>query len=223
MTIAILGGTGPQGRGLAQRFARAGVPVVLGSRNAERAQEIAEELNGLIPDGSATISGGDNETAVNAADEMVILSVPWSAHNATLEQLRDHLAGKILIDIVVPLAEGDPKKMDMPPQGSATEAAQEILGKDIPVIGALHNVSAPTLNNLDGDINCDILVCGNQLAARKTVMELVSKLGVQAYNAGDAQSARCIEAMTSILIRINISKAVPFTHAGVKIWAPEHS
>ena len=223
MTIAILGGTGPQGRGLAQRFARAGVPVVLGSRNAERAQEVADELNGLIPDGSATISGADNESAVNAADEMVILSVPWSAHNATLEQLKDHLAGKILIDIVVPLAEGDPKKMDMPPQGSATEAAQEILGKEIPVIGALHNVSAHTLNNLDWDINCDILVCGNQLAARKTVMDLVSKLGVQAYNAGDAQSARCIEAMTSILIRINISKAVPFTHAGVKIWAPEHS
>ena len=223
MTIAILGGTGPQGKGLALRFARAGIPVMLGSRNAERAEEIAAELNGLIPDGSAAISGGDNEAAVSAAEEMVILSVPWSAHNATLEQLKPLLAGKILVDIVVPLAEGAPKKMDMPPQGSATEAAQEILGKEIPVIGALHNVSAHTLNNLDGDINCDILVCGNQLAARKKVMDLVSALGVQAYNAGDAQSARCIEAMTSILIRINISKAVPFTHAGVKIWAPEHS
>lgn len=222
MTIAILGGTGPQGRGLALRFARAGVAVALGSRDAARASEVATELAEKAGEGAAAITGHNNEDAVAAADEIVILSVPWSGHNATLEALKPSLAGKILVDIVVPLAEGDPKKVDMPPEGSATEAAQALLGPDIPVIGALHNVSATTLGNLDWDINCDVLVCGNSLEARKTVMALVRKLGVEAYNAGDAQSARCIEALTPILIRINISKAVPFSHAGVRIWPPNH-
>jgi NADPH-dependent F420 reductase len=222
MTIAIIGGTGPQGQGLALRFARAGVPVALGSRDPARSAEICAELMGKLPEGAAPITGMGNVEATAAADEMVILAVPWSAHNKTLESLKDGLQGKILVDIVVPLAEGDPKKVDMPPEGSATEAAQALLGADIPVIGALHNVSAVTLNNLDWDINCDILVCGNQLAARKKVIELIEKLGVQAYNVGDAQSARCVEAITPILIRLNISKAVPFSHAGIRIWAPDH-
>ncbi|MEM0936241.1 MAG: NADPH-dependent F420 reductase [Pseudomonadota bacterium] len=222
MTIAIIGGTGPQGQGLALRFARAGVAVALGSRDAARAAEIAAELRGKLPAGASEISGHANAEAAAAAEEIVVLAVPWSGHNATLEAIRDALDGKILMDIVVPLAEGDPKKVDMPPEGSATEAAQSLLGPDIPVVGALHNVSATTLNALDWDINCDVLVCGNKLDARKKAMALVERLGVTAYNAGDAQAARCIEAITPILIRINISKAVPFSHAGIRIWAPEH-
>ena len=222
MTIAILGGTGPQGRGLAQRFARAGVPVAIGSRDAGRAQEVASELSAALGADAAAISGHTNEDAVAAAERMVILSVPYAGHDATLEALKPALAGKILIDIVVPLAPNDPKLVEMPPEGSATEAAQAILGDDIPVIGALHNVSATTLNNLDWDINCDVLVCGNSLDARKEVMGLVKQLGVEAYNAGGASAARCIEAITPILIRINISKQVPFSHAGIKIWPPAH-
>lgn len=222
MTIAIIGGTGPQGQGLALRFARAGVEVVLGGRDGVRAAAIAEELQAQLPGSAARIRGLDNEGATKAAEEMVILAVPFSAHNATLEALKPALAGKILVDIVVPLAEGDPKKVAMPPEGSATEAAQALLGDDIPVIGALHNVSAVTLKALDQSINCDILVCGNSLEARKKVIELVRKLGVEAYNAGDAQSARCIEAITPILIRLNISKAVPFSHAGIRICPPDH-
>ncbi|MEM6824226.1 MAG: NADPH-dependent F420 reductase [Pseudomonadota bacterium] len=222
MTVAIIGGTGPQGQGLALRFARAGVPIALGSRDAPRAREIAAELAERLPNGSAVITGMDNIDAVAAADEMVVLSVPWSGHNAILETIKPFLAGKILIDIVVPLAAGDPKKVDMPPEGSATEAAQALLGPEIPVIGALHNVSATTLNTLDWEINCDVLVCGNKLDARKKVIALIERLGVAAYNAGDAQAARCIEAITPILIRINISKAVPFSHAGIRIWAPDH-
>ena len=116
----------------------------------------------------------------------------------------------------------DPKKTDMPPEGSATEAAQALLGDEIPVMGALHNVSAHTLNDIEIPINCDVLVCGNGLEPRKKVMELIEKIGVKTYNAGDAEAARCIEAITPILIRINISKAVPFSHAGIKIWAPEN-
>ena len=218
--IAIIGGTGPQGQGLALRFARAGVPVALGSRDGARATEIADDLNAKLD--SALIEGYDNDGAVAAAAEFVILAVPFSGHNATLEALKTGLAGKILIDIVVPLSPNDPKLVDMPPEGSATEAAQALLGADIPVVGALHNVSARTLNDLEHPINCDILVCGNKLEPRKKVMALIEQLGVQTYNAGAANAARCIEAITPILIRLNISKAVPFSHAGLKIWAPDH-
>lgn len=217
--IAIIGGTGPQGQGLALRFARAGVKVALGSRDGARATEIVAGLNAKL--GTALIEGFDNAGAVAAADEMVILAVPFSAHNATLEALKSGLEGKILVDIVVPLSPNDPKIVEMPSEGSATEAAQALLGPDIPVVGALHNVSAKTLNDLDHAINCDILVCGNKLEPRKKVMALVEQLGVQSYNAGGASAARCIEAITPILIRLNISKAVPFSHAGLKIWAPE--
>ena len=217
--IAIIGGTGPQGQGLALRFGRAGVRVALGSRDGARATEIVAELNAKL--GTALIEGFDNAGAVAAADEMVILAVPFSAHNATLEALKGGLEGKILVDIVVPLSPNDPKLVEMPPEGSATEAAQALLGPDIPVVGALHNVSAHTLNDLEKPINCDILVCGNKLEPRKKVMALVEQLGVTAYNAGNAQAARCIEAITPILIRLNISKAVPFSHAGLKIWAPD--
>lgn len=222
MTIAILGGTGPQGQGLALRFARAGERVALGSRDGARAADIARELNAKLPDGCAEIVGLDNLDATKSAEEFVVLAVPFSAHNATLEVLKPALSGKILVDIVVPLSPNDPKLVEMPPEGSATEAAQALLGPDIPVVGALHNVSAVTLNNLDWKINCDILICGNSLDARKKVMALVNKLDVQTYNAGNAQAARCIEAITPILIRQNISKAVPFTHAGIRIWAPAH-
>lgn len=219
MSIAILGGTGPQGRGLALRFARAGIPVVLGSRDAARAQGIADELNAQLAS-AAVISGKSLRDAAAAAEEMVILAVPYSAHDATLEAIRDLLPGKILVDIVVPLADGDPKRVDMPAAGSATEAAQALLGEEIPVVGALHNVSAATLNQLDHPINCDVLVCGNDLAAKEKVIELLHQLEVEAYNAGPAVNARCIEAITPILIRLNISKKVPFTHAGIRVWAP---
>ena len=221
MTLAILGGTGPQGQGLALRFAQAGINVAIGSRNPERATEIAENLSSKLSAGSSNINGYNNETAIQKADEMVILAVPWSGHNSTLQGLKNHLTGKILVDIVVPLKDGDPKKVEMPPEGSATESAQALLGKETQVIGALHNVSAHTLNDLNTKINCDVLVCGNELESRTKVMKLVEKLGVKAYNAGDAEAARCIEALTAILIRINISKAVPFSHAGINIWAPE--
>jgi hypothetical protein len=222
MTIAILGGTGPQGQGLAMRLAVAGVPIILGSREKERSESIVAKLNSRLPKGSTFVKGATNEEAINKASNMVIFAVPWDAHNELLERLKNHFKGKILIDIVVPLSENDPKKVSMPPEGSATEAAQAILGPDIPVVGALHNVSAVTLQNLNWSINCDILVCGNNLEARMQVLKLVKKIGVNAYNAGDAESARCIEALTSILIRINISKMVPFSHAGIKIWPPEH-
>ena len=222
MTVGIIGGTGPQGQGLAMRFAVAGVPIFIGSREKNKSEEIVAEINKKIPSGSALIEGGTNQEAINRSTEIIIFAVPWEAHNYLLNDLKDQIGKKTLVDIVVPLSKNDPKKVSMPPEGSATEAAQSILGEETPVVGALHNVSATTLQNLDWKINCDALVCGNNLNARKQVMSLIEKIGVTAYNAGDAESARCIEALTSILIRINISKMVPFSHAGIKIWAPDH-
>lgn len=220
MTIAILGGTGPQGRGLALRWARAGVPVAIGSRDAERASTTARELQALLPASAAAIRGMDIRDAVGAADEIVVLAVPYAAHDATLESIGELLQDKILVDIVVPLAEGNPRAVAMPAAGSATEAAQQLLGEATAVVGALHNVSAATLNDLDHPINCDVLVCGDTLAAKDKVIELISKMDITAYDCGPASSARCIEAITPILIRLNISKKVPFTHAGIRIWAP---
>lgn len=222
MKIAILGGTGPQGQGLALRFAQAGVAVALGSRDNARAADIALELNAKLADysGAASIDGCDNESAVRAADEIVILAVPYAGHDATLIALKPLLQGKILVDMVVPLAPNDPKSVAMPPEGSATEAAQALLGDGVRVVGGLHNVSAHTLNHLEQKINCDVLVCGNEMAAAEQVVQLVTRLGVAAYYCGPATNARCIEAITPLLIRLNISKKVPFSHAGIRIWAP---
>jgi NADPH-dependent F420 reductase len=146
MKIAIIGGTGPQGKGLALRLAKAGMSVVIGSRDAVKAQQAAEEFTMLLKeqDIHADISGCGMEDATKAAGDLVILSVPYSAHDATLKTLAPLLKYKILVDIVVPLAPGNPKAVQMPVEGSATEAAQAILGDEIPVVGALHNVSAIT-------------------------------------------------------------------------------
>ncbi|MBE0692032.1 MAG: NADPH-dependent F420 reductase [Aquamicrobium sp.] len=226
MKIAILGGTGPQGQGLALRFARAGVGVVLGSRDGARAAEIAATLNaklsGAGAGGHAVIEGRDNPAAVEAAERIVMLAVPYAAHDETLEAVRSRLSGRILVDIVVPLAQGNPRAYAPPADGSATEAAQRLLGGDIPVVGALHNVSAHVLGNLDHAINCDILVCGDDPAAKEEVQSLIERLGVRSYDAGPASSARSVEAITPILIRLNISKKVPFSHAGIRIWPPDH-
>lgn len=218
MTIAIIGGTGPQGQGLALRFAQAGTAVFLGSRDAERSAQISKTLNEKLTSDAPPIVGLGNIDSVNKAGEIVILSVPYSAHQATLTCLRPYLEGKILVDIVVPLAPGNPKAVDMPEEGSATEAAQALLGEHIPVVGALHNISAHQLNHLDAALNCDILVCGNELAAKNKVIALIETLGLKVYNAGLADSARCIEALTPILIRLNLSKSVPHKHVGVKVW-----
>lgn len=223
MTVAILGGTGPQGQGVALRLARAGVAVVIGSREAQKAEEIAAELNQRLADwpGSTPLRGADNASAIAAAAPHVILAVPYAGHDDTLRAFAGQLAGKVLVDIVVPLKPGNPRAVQMPPEGSATEAAQAILGDAVPVVGALHNVSAISLRKLEQPINCDILIAGNDGPAKEGVAELIGKVGITVYDAGPAEAARCIEAITPILITLNMSKKVPFTHAGLKIWAPD--
>ena len=219
MKLALIGGTGPQGKGLALRWAKAGITVVMGSRQLEKAKAIADELNARLPSGAPRIEGLANTDAARAADEFVVLTVPFSGHRSTIESLRESLAGKILVDVVVPLDEEDAKKMKMPPEGSAVEEAEAILGDTCHVVGALHNVSAPVLDLVDTTINCDVLVVGRNLEAREKVIALCERLGAKAYNAGGADSARTVEGMTAVLIRLNSSKKTPFKHAGIKIWA----
>ncbi len=213
-----MGGTGPQGRGLALRWALAGIDVVLGSRDHDRGVRMAEELRERLGDAPGTVTGKSNVEAAREADELVVLAVPYVGHRPMLEALKEHLAGKILVDVVVPLAQDNPRQVVMPAEGSATEEAQAILGPDIPVVGALHNVSAVVLDRTDAPIHCDILICGNSKQAKDKVAALVERLGVRVYNAGRAESARAIEHMTAILIRLNGSKATPFRHAGLRIW-----
>lgn len=218
MKIAIIGATGPQGAGLALRWAKAGIEIVVGSRDRARAEAKAAELNARLAAGAAPIVGMQNADAAAAADEIVVLTVPMSAHVSTIESIRPFLQGKILVDVTVPLSESDPKRMAMPPEGSATEQAQALLGEDVKVVAALQNVSAHVLDHVEMPINCDILVCGNDKVAKDKVIALCELLGVKAYNAGLADSARCVESLTSILIRLNIAKAYPFKHAGIRIW-----
>jgi NADPH-dependent F420 reductase len=212
VTIAILGGTGDQGPGLALRWAIAGENVIIGSRNQEKAEKVAEELNTEL--GQQRIRGLDNVRAAEEAD-ISALTVPYSAHLATLESVKAQVQGKIFIDVSVPLDPENPRRMKMPAAGSATEEAQEFLGPGTRVVAAFQNVAAHLLRDPKHAIDCDILVCGNDAEARKTVMGLVAKMGLQGVDVGPAEAARVIESITSMMIRINIRNKVK--GAGIRI------
>lgn len=201
MIIAILGGTGEQGPGLALRWAMAGEEVIIGSRSQERAEKVATELNAEL--GKPLIRGMENPQAAEAA-EVVVLTVPYTAHLSTLESVKAQVRGKIFIDVAVPLDPDNPRRLKMPPAGSATEEAQGFLGADTKVVAAFQNVFSHLLRDPHRTIDCDVLVCGNDEEAKRTVMGLVAKMGLQAYDAGPAESARVVEGLTSILIRLNI-------------------
>jgi NADPH-dependent F420 reductase len=212
LKIAILGGTGDQGPGLALRLAIAGEDVIIGSRNKEKAEKVAEELNTEL--GANRIQGSDNVQAAAAA-EIVMMTVPYSAHLSTLEGVKAHLQGKIFVDVSVPLDPENPRRMKMPPAGSATEEAQEFLGAGTKVVAAFQNVAAHLLRDPKHHIDCDILVCGNDAEARKTVIGLISKMGLKGYDIGTADGARVVEGLTSILIRLNIRNKVK--GAGIRL------
>ena len=212
MKIAILGGTGDQGPGLALRLAMAGEEAIIGSRSRERAEQVAAELNAEL--GDARIRGMENPQAAEEA-EIVMMTVPYSAHVSTLESVKTQVAGKIFVDVSVPLDPENPRRMKMPPAGSATEEAQEILGSAARVVAAFQNVAAHLLRDPRHAIDCDVLVCGNDAEAKKTVIGLVAKMGMQAYDVGPATSARVVEGLTSILIGVNIRNKVK--GAGIRL------
>jgi hypothetical protein len=190
---------------MALRWAKAGIEVIIGSRQQERAERVAAELNEEL--GKPLIKGMANPEAAAAA-EVVALTVPFSAHRSTLESVKASLHGKILIDVCVPLDPDNPRKMLPPPAGSATEEAQELLGEDVKVIAAFQNVSAHELRHHDHPIDCDVLICGNDRAARQTVMQLVEQMGLHAVDAGLAYNARVVEGLTALLIGLNIRNKV---------------
>ncbi len=199
-TIALIGGTGPEGRGLALRFALAGHRVVIGSRHAERGAEVARELAIHAPDGD--ISGTSNEAAVDGAN-IAIVVVPYEAHRATLEGLRAHLAGKLVIDGVVPVRfERGPRPIDVE-AGSATEEAAAIL-TDSTVVGAFHNLAAEVLLDPTASVHADVLITGNDAAAKATVEALAAQIeGARAVDAGPLRFSRFVEGLTILLIGIN--------------------
>jgi NADPH-dependent F420 reductase len=212
LKIAILGGTGEQGPGLALRLALAGEDVIIGSRSKEKADKVAEELNTEL--GGKRIQGADNVQAAAAA-EIVMMTVPYSAHISTLESVKPQLQGKIFIDVSVPLDPENPRRMKMPPAGSATEEAQQFLGPETKVVAAFQNAAAHLLRDSKHHIDCDILVCGNDVEAKKTVIGLISKMDMKGYDVGTADSARVVEGLTSILIRLNIRHKVK--GAGIRL------
>ena len=212
MKIAILGGTGEQGPGLALRWARAGEEVIIGSRQREKGERVATELNQEL--GKALLRGTDNASAAAAA-EVVVLTVPYSAHVSTLATVQDQLKGKIFVDVSVPLDPENSRRVLMPPAGSAAEEAQQILGPEVKVVGALQNVSAHLLRDVNAAIDCDVLVCGVDKDARLTVMQLIERLGIHALDAGPLEAARLIEPITALLIRLNIRHKVH--SAGIRI------
>lgn len=212
MKIAILGGTGDQGPGLALRWALKGHEVIIGSRNKEKAETVAAELNAEL--GQSKIRGLDNVQAAQEA-EISVLTVPYSAHLPTLESVKNQVKGKIFIDVSVPLDPENARRMKMPAIGSATEEAQEFFGPDTKVVAAFQNVAAHLLRDPKHAIDCDILVCGNDAEAKKTVIGLITEMGLQAYDVGPAEAARVIESITSMLIRLNIRNKVK--GAGIRI------
>jgi len=211
ITIAILGGTGKQGKGLAYRWARAGYKVLIGSRSSERAVHAASEIMEKL-EGASSIVGLDNHEAAQQAD-IVVLTVPYSAHKETLENIKDALNGKILIDVTVPL--GKPKnKVQLPQGGSATLEAKEILGEEVQVVAAFQNIS-PEYFMIDEKVDCEVLVTGSSKAARLEVIKLVDAAGFTGWDAGPIVNSIIVEGLTSLLININTQYGS--THAGIKI------
>jgi NADPH-dependent F420 reductase len=212
ITIAIIGGSGKEGKGLALRLAKAGYRILIGSRSPERAKSTAQELLKLL-DGKAIINGASNIDAAQAAD-ISVLTVPYSAHRQILEELKVVLEGKILIDVTVPLSFPSVTKVKMPPEGSAAQEAAVILGKNVQVTSAFQNISYAELLH-EGPIEGDVLVTGSSKEARAETLKLVSAVGLTGWDAGPLENSVVSEGLTSILLYIN--KQYHAKNAGIKI------
>jgi NADPH-dependent F420 reductase len=201
-TIAVIGGTGREGPGLALRWAKSGrYQVLIGSRQQEKAERVASELNARL--GRNLIRGLVNPDAAAAAD-MVVLTVPYSAHVSTLESIRAGLRDKILVDVTVPLQPPQVSRVHIPPGGSAAAEAQALLGSDVRVVAAFQNVGAAHLQDPDHPIDSDVLVCGDDKEAKAEVIALAEAAGMRGLDAGPLQNAVVAEGLTAVLIGINI-------------------
>jgi NADPH-dependent F420 reductase len=212
LTIAVLGGTGKEGKGLAYRWARAGYRVLIGSRTVEKAIAAADEITGMLGEGILVKGLGNLEAAREA--NIAVLTVPYAAHRDTLEALKEELKGKILVDVTVPLVPPKVATVQMPAAGSAAQEAKQIVGEDVQVCAAFQNIGYDHLLD-DSGVECDVLVTGTSKEARTETIRLVEAAGLRGWDAGPIENSVVVEGMTSILIGIN--KKYGSTHAGIKI------
>ena len=212
LTIAVIGGTGKEGKGLAYRWAKAGYPVLVGSRSPEKAAQTAAELLGMLG-GNASVSGLPNADAASRAN-IVVLTVPYSAHAETLQSIKDAMPGKILIDVAVPLMPPKRYKVQMPPAGSAAQEARQILGETAEVAAAFHTIPHEALLR-DEPVDCEVLVTGTSKDTRTQTLKLVEAAGLVGWDAGPIENSVVVEGLTSVLI--NINRQYGSTHAGIRI------
>ena len=215
-TIAILGGTGDLGTGLAIRWSKAGHRIVIGSRTLEKAQKAVAALQQVSPQTAADAM--ENPDAA-AAGDVVVLTVPAAHQLSTLESVRGGLAGKILIDVTVPLVPPRVGTVQLPQEGSAGKRAQDFLGGRVKVVTAFQNVAAHLLKE-DVAIECDVLICGDKRSARQKVIELAAEAGMTGWHAGPIENSAAAEALTSALIQINRRHRI--SHSGIKIVGQGH-
>lgn len=218
LKIAVLGGTGKEGSGLALRWAAAGHDVTLGSRELDKAGRAAAELNATL--GQNSVRGMVNRDAAAQA-EVVVMAVPYAAHASTLESVRDVVQGKVFVDVTVPLDPANVRRVKMPVAGSASLEAQQLLGETVRVVAAFQNISAEHLKSLGREIECDVLVCGNDKDAKKQVIELAQAAHMQAWDAGPIENAQVVEGLTSVLINLNIKHKVKA--AGIRLTGIQRS
>jgi NADPH-dependent F420 reductase len=207
-SVAIVGGTGSLGTALALRFGAPGVQVIIGSRDAEKAQSTVARLRPEMRAGE--LVGMTNQEAVKQG-ELIVIAVPYEGHAQTIQNLKGQLSGKIVINAVVPLRKGRPF---VPAAGSALLEAQRILGDEAPVIGALHNISAVDLGAVGSELG-DVLVCGDNEEAKAKVMEVVRRIGARTFDAGPAANAYVIEGLTGVIIHLN--RKYKSKHGSIKI------
>lgn len=215
--IAVIGGTGKEGKGLALRWANAGYEIIIGSRDAARAATAARELSATL--GGTNVSGLGNAEAARAAD-LVVLCVPYEAHAAILDAVAEATQGKILVDVTAPLDPENKRKTGRVPEGSAAQAAQLKLGPNVRVVAAFQNISYTHLTDLQEELGCDVLVCGDDKEAKKQVIELAKAAGMAAFDAGPIENAVVAEGLTAVLININI--AFKIKNAGIRITGVPH-
>lgn len=207
-TVTIVGGTGNLGTALALRLGVPGVKIIIGSRDAEKAKKAVETVRPRLRAGE--IDGATNREAVKDAD-FVVIAVPYEGHAQMVTDLKGQLAGKIVIDTVVPLNKGRPF---VPPAGSALQEAQQILAGEAPVVGALHNISAVDLGDVDAPLG-DVLVCGDHAEAKAKVIEIIERIGARAFDGGPSGNAYVIEGLTGVIIYLN--RKYESKHGSIKI------
>jgi NADPH-dependent F420 reductase len=211
-TLAIIGGTGKEGNALATRFAKAGVHVVIGSRDAVRGEHAAHEMNAKF--GITNVEGTSNREAAARA-EVVLLAVPYAGMQPILEDVRDAVQGKIVINIASALNPEKRWRAKVPAAGSTTAEVQQFFGENVKVVAAFQNISPEKLASETEEIDSDVLVCGGDKAARATVIELIQKIGIDAFDAGALANAVAVETLTAVLIAVNLKYKVK--GAGIRL------